>query len=68
MAIGPPSSNRNNPLQTPISTPIVTSRILPPASVTTPVCTPRYHTDFQDFLNDFDAEYYNPLPQNWAFV
>ena len=68
MTIGPSTSNRNNPSQTPVFIPIITSRNLPPAPIPIPVRTPRYHTDFQDFLNDFDAEYYNPLPQNWAFV
>jgi hypothetical protein len=65
MAIGPHSTIRNNPSATP-STPtlIVTLRVPLP----TPVTTPRYHTSFQDFLDDIDAEYYNPLPHNRAHV
>lgn len=27
-----------------------------------PVQTPRYHIDFQDFLDDIDAAYFNPYP------
>lgn len=34
----------------------------------TAVTQPRYHLSFQDFLDDIDAAYYNPLPANAHLV
>ena len=63
MAIGPPTSQHSITRVTPSITPtlIVTHRI--------PITqTPRYHSSFQDFLDDVDAEFYNPDPNSRTFI
>lgn len=55
MACGPPQ------LTTP--TPSITRpRLVVTLVIPQPIITPRYHYSFQDFLDDIDAESFNPHP------
>ena len=51
MACGPPNSSALNPNSRPTLVVVLRTPVIVP--------TPRYHFSFQEFLDNFEAEYFN---------